>query len=120
MNKKITLQDIIESLIQKHSMERKDAEAFVKGMFDLIEDTLTTEKLVKIKGLGTFKLIDVDSRESINVNSGERFRIEGHSKISFIPDSTLKNIINKPFSHFDTVILNDGDRKSTRLNSSHL
>src|SRR5574344_2136219 len=108
MNKKITLQDIIESLIQKHSMERKDAEAFVKGMFDLIEDTLSTEKLVKIKGLGTFKLIDVDSRESINVNSGERFRIEGHSKISFIPDSTLKNIINKPFSHFDTVILNDG------------
>ena len=108
MNKKITLQDIIESLIQKHSMERKDAEAFVKGMFDLIEDTLSTEKLVKIKGLGTFKLIDVDSRESINVNSGERFRIEGHSKISFIPDSALKNIINKPFSHFETVILNDG------------
>ena len=91
----------------KHSMERKDAEAFVKGMFDLIEDTLATDKLVKIKGFGTFKLIEVESRESVNVNTGERFIIEGHSKISFVPDSSLKNIINKPFSHFETVILND-------------
>ena len=107
MNNKITLQNITESLMLKHSMERKDAEAFVKGMFDLIEDTLATEKLVKIKGFGTFKLIEVESRESVNVNTGERFIIEGHSKISFVPDSSLKNIINKPFSHFETVILND-------------
>jgi Bacterial nucleoid DNA-binding protein len=110
MNNKITLQDIIESLIQKHSMERKDAESFVKGMFELIENALATEKFVKIKGLGTFKLVDVDSRESINVNTGERFEIQGHSKVSFVPDPTLKNIINKPFAHFETVVLNEGTK----------
>ena len=107
MNNKVTLQDLIDILAEKHSMEKKDAELFVKSMFDLIENALATEKFIKIKGLGTFKLIEVDSRESINVNTGERIEIQGHSKVSFIPDTSLKDIINKPFSHFETVVLNE-------------
>ena len=77
-------------------------------MFDLIEETLATEKYVKVKGLGPFKLTEVDSRESVNVNTGERIEIQGHTKVSFTPDTSMKDLINKPFAHFETVILNDG------------
>jgi len=108
MNEKITLQDLINLFGEKQSMSKKDAELFVRTMFDLIEEALTTEKYVKIKGLGTFKLTEVDSRESVNVNTGERIEIQGHTKISFTPDTTMKDLINKPFAHFETVILNDG------------
>lgn len=107
MNDKITIQDLIELLAEKHSMTKKDAETFVKGMFELIEEALATEKYVKVKGLGTFKLIEVESRESVNVNTGERIEIQGHTKISFTPDSGMKDLINKPFAHFETVILNE-------------
>lgn len=62
---------------------------------------------MKVKGLGAFKLIDVESRESVNVNTGERFEIQGHTKVSFTPEPALKDLINKPFSHFETVVLND-------------
>lgn len=106
MSDKITIQDIIDLLAEKHSMTKKDAETFVKGMFELIEDALAAEKYVKVKGLGTFKLTEVESRESVNVNTGERIEIQGHTKISFTPDSTMKDLINKPFAHFETVILN--------------
>jgi hypothetical protein len=88
-------------------MTKKDAEAFVKEFFLLIEQALENEKTVKIKGLGTFKLIDVDSRESVNVNTGERFQIKGHTKVSFSPDANLRDTINKPFAHFETVVLNE-------------
>ena len=108
MNEKITLQDIINLLCAKHDMTKKDAELFVKTMFDLIEEALATEKYVKIKGFGTFKLTEVDARESVNVNTGERFEIQGHSKVTFTPDTTMKDLINKPFAHFETVVLNDG------------
>ena len=107
MSDKITIQDIIELLAEKHGMNKKDAEAFVKGIFDLIEEALASEKYVKVKGLGTFKLTEVESRESVNVNTGERFQIQGHNKISFTPDTTMKDLINKPFAHFETVILNE-------------
>ncbi len=107
MSDKITIQDIIELLAEKHGMSKKDAEAFVKGVFDLIEEALASEKYVKVKGLGTFKLTEVESRESVNVNTGERFQIQGHNKISFTPDTTMKDLINKPFAHFETVILNE-------------
>ena len=107
MNEKKTIQNIIEILSEKQGMDKKDAELFVKGMFDLIEEALATEKYVKVKGLGTFKLTEVDSRASVDVNTGERIEIQGHTKISFTPDSTLKELINKPFSHFETVILDD-------------
>lgn len=108
MNEKITLQDLINLFSEKQGMNKKDAEVFVRTMFELIEEALATEKYVKIKGLGTFKLTEVDSRESVNVNTGERIEIQGHTKISFTPDATMKELINKPFSHFETVILNDG------------
>ena len=108
MNEKITLQDLVELLSEKNDMTKKNADAFLRCMFDLIEEALTNEKYLKIKGLGTFKLTEVDSRESMNVNTGERIEIQGHTKISFTPDTTMKELINKPFSHFETVILNDG------------
>ena len=79
-------------------------------MFELIEEALATEKYVKVKGLGTFKLTEVESRESVNVNTGERIEIQGHTKISFTPDSSMKDLINKPFAHFETVILNENTK----------
>ena len=108
MNEKITLQDLINLFSEKQGMNKKDAEVFVRTMFELIEEALATEKYVKIKGFGTFKLTEVDSRESVNVNTGERIEIQGHTKISFTPDATMKDLINKPFSHFETVVLNEG------------
>lgn len=108
MNEKITLQDLINLFSEKQGINKKDAEVFVRTMFELIEEALATEKYVKIKGFGTFKLTEVDSRESVNVNTGERIEIQGHTKISFTPDATMKELINKPFSHFETVVLNEG------------
>ena len=108
MNEKITLQDLINLFGEKQSMSTKDAELFVRSLFDLIEEALATEKYVKVKGFGTFKLTEVDSRESVNVNTGERIEIQGHTKISFTPDTTMKDLINKPFAHFEPVVLNDG------------
>ena len=108
MNEKITLQDIINLLCEKQGISPKDSETFVRTMFDVIEEALTNEKYVKIKGLGTFKLTEVNSRESVHVNTGERIEIQGHSKVSFTPDTSMKELINKPFSHFETVVLNEG------------
>lgn len=107
MNEKLTIQDLTELLAAKHGMTEQDAETFVKDFFLLIEQALENDKCVKIKGLGTFKLIEVDNRESVNINTGERFQIKGHNKISFIPDSSVKEIINKPFAHFESVVLNE-------------
>lgn len=107
MNERLTIQDLIDLLAAKHSMTKKDAEAFVKEFFLLIEQALENEKAVKIKGLGTFKLIDVDRRESVKVTTGERFQIKGHTKVSFSPDTNLRDTINKPFAHFETVLLNE-------------
>ena len=107
MNEKLNIQNLIEMLAEKHGVDKTDAESFVKEFFQLIEESLESDKYVKIKGLGTFKLIDVDSRESVNINTGERFEIQGHTKVSFTPEPTLKDLINKPFSHFETVVLND-------------
>ena len=108
MNEKITLQDIINLLCEKQGISPKDSETFVRTMFDVIEEALTNEKYVKIKGLGTFKLTEVNSRESVHVNTGERIEIQGHSKVSLTPDTSMKELINKPFSHFETVVLNEG------------
>lgn len=108
MNNKINIQEIVDALAERNGITKKDADTFIRSMFDLIEDALEKDRYIKVKGLGTFKLIEVDERESVNVNTGERFLIEGHSKISFIPDNSLKEIINKPFAHFETVIVNNG------------
>ena len=107
MNERLTIQDLIDLLAAKHSMTKKDAEAFVKEFFLLIEEALERDRSVKIKGLGTFKLVEVESRESVKVNTGERFQIEGYTKVSFVPDTSLRDIINKPFAHFETVVLNE-------------
>ena len=108
MNEKLNIQNLTDELAETHGLSKKNAESFVKDFFSLIEEALEKDKYVKVKGLGTFKLIDVDSRESINVNTGERIEIQGHSKISFTPDNSLKEVVNKPFSAFETVVLADG------------
>lgn len=105
---KISILDIANILIEIKGLSPKSAELFVTTMFDVVQLGLERDKSVKIKGLGTFKIIDVEARESINVNTGERVVIEGHGKITFTPDSVMKELVNKPFSQFETVILNDG------------
>lgn len=107
MNEKVNIQNLIELLVEKHRIAPKEAEEFVKTFFAVIEKGLEQDKYVKIKGLGTFKLIGVESRGSIDVNTGERIEIQGHTKVSFTPDSALKELINRPFGHFETVILNE-------------
>lgn len=107
MNEKLNIQNLIDLLVQKQGLNPKDAEKFVKTFFSLITEGLEQDRYVKIRKLGTFKLIDVDSRESVNVNNGERIEIQGHTKISFTPDTSLKELINRPFAHFETVILNE-------------
>ena len=105
---KLNLYDLCGVLVSKNGLEDKEARRFVQAMFDIIQEGLDEDKIVKVKGLGTFKIIDVDARESINVNTGGRVLIEGHSKLTFTPDSVMKEIVNKPFSQFETVVLNDG------------
>ena len=103
MDNKINLSQLADLLAQAGRMSKAASEQFVKNFFDIISQTVLTEGLVKVKGLGTFKLVQMEDRESVNVNSGERFTIEGHQKISFIPDADLKERINKPFAAFETV-----------------
>lgn len=105
---KLSISEIAQVLVDNKGLSQKDAENFVAAMFDIIQTALERDKLVKIKGLGTFKIIDVEARESINVNSGERVVIEGHGKVTFTPDASMKELVNKPFSQFETVILNEG------------
>jgi len=105
---KVLIQDIANKLTVQNGLGKKEATLFVNIMFDVIREALERDKMVKVKGLGTFKIIDVDSRESVNVNTGERVLIEGHNKITFTPDVLMKELVNKPFSQFETVVLNDG------------
>ena len=105
---KLTIQDIAKVLSDRKGLSKNDASNFVNGMFDVIQQALERDMVVKVKGFGTFKIIDVDPRESVNVNTGERVLIEGHNKITFTPDQLLKEIVNKPFSQFETVVLNEG------------
>ncbi len=105
---RISLQDISRILVSRHGLNSKEAADFAQQMFDVIRQHLQTEGQVKVKGLGTFKTIKVEARESVNVNTGERFTIDSHSKVSFTPDGTMKELVNKPFSQFETVVLNDG------------
>ncbi len=107
MNDKLNIQNLIDLFAQKQGVPPKEVEEFVKTFFALIEEGLERDRYVKIKKWGTFKLIDVDSRESVDVNTGERIEIQGHTKVSFTPDSSLKEVINRPFAHFETVILNE-------------
>lgn len=103
MDKKINLSQLADLMSQAGKMSKAASEQFVKAFFDIISQSVLSDGMVKIKGFGTFKLIQMEDRESVNVNTGERFTIEGHQKISFIPDAELKDRINKPFAAFDTV-----------------
>lgn len=105
---KLTIQDLALVLAEKSSLSKKDARQFVASFYDVVQLGLERDRLVKIKGLGTFKVIDVDARESVNVNTGERVLIDGHAKITFTPDAAMKELVNKPFSGFETVVLNEG------------
>lgn len=105
---KTALQLIADAVAKKHKITVKEAEKFVSAIFDVVNEGLKTDKLVKVKGLGTFKVQAVKPRESVNVNTGERVLIEGHEKVSFTPEATMKELVNKPFAQFETVVLNDG------------
>ena len=107
MENKILVQDLAEFLSQRNGMTKKKAEIFVRAFFDVILSGLEADKFVKIKGFGTFKMVSVGERESVNISTGERFQIQGHSKISFTPDNNLKDLVNRPFAHFQTVVLNE-------------
>ena len=105
---KVSLQDLAGVLVERWHLGKKEASMFVNEMFFVIQKSLDEDKIVKVKGLGTFKIIDVDDRESVDVNTGGRVLIEGHGKITFTPDALMKELVNKPFSQFETVVLNEG------------
>lgn len=105
---KISLNDLSQRLAEKSGISLQDAELFIRKMFDVANEGLQSDKLVKMKWLGTFKVMAVKDRESVDVNTGERIIIEGRDKISFTPDNILKEIVNKPFAQFETVVVNDG------------
>lgn len=105
---KISLSDLVQRLAEKSGISQQDAELFIRKMFDVANEGLQSDKLVKMKWLGTFKVMAVKDRESVDVNTGERIIIEGRDKISFTPDNILKEIVNKPFAQFETVVVNDG------------
>ena len=107
MDNKILLQDIADFLCYRSGITKREAEQFVRAFFEVIQQGVERDQYVKIKGFGTFKLVEVGQRESVNINTGERFQINGHTKVSFTPDTSLKDLVNRPFSHFQTVILND-------------
>ena len=105
---KLTVQDLAKSLAGKSGLVQRDASLFASEVFAVILQGLEKDGQVKVKGLGTFKIISVEARESISVRTGERVVIESHEKVSFTPDSVMKELVNKPFSQFETVVLNEG------------
>ena len=102
------LHDIAKIIAGKYGLSINEAKEFTNTFMDLVNEGLQEDGLVKIKGFGTFKIIEVKDRESINVTTGERFLIPGRNKVTFTPDSVMKEMVNKPFSQFDTVVLNEG------------
>ena len=102
------IKDLARFLVEKYGIKLADAELFISLMTEIINEGVHRERQVKIKGLGTFKLTSVSSRESIDVNTGERIVIEGRDKLSFAPDNAMKELVNQPFSQFETVVVNDG------------
>lgn len=108
MDAKTNLQQLAKALAQKKGLSQKDAETFLREFFDTIIQNVTTDKIVKVRGLGTFKLIEVLERGSVDITTGERIVIPGHSKLSFTPDTSLKDMVNKPFADFQTVVINEG------------
>ena len=107
MSRKILPAELVEIIARNEGITKKKSEAFIRAFFEVIEEGLRTDSFVKIKGFGTFKLVNVSERESVNINTGERFQISGHTKVSFLPDTAFKDLINRPFSHFETILIPD-------------
>lgn len=105
---KITLTNIAEELAAKNGLTRETADSFLRAFVDTIEKGLREDKMVKVRGLGTFKLMDMNDRGSVDVTTGERITIKGYTKVSFTPDSSMKEFVNRPFAHFEPTELNDG------------
>lgn len=108
MGSKITLSQLAKLLAQKKNISQRKAEAFLRDFFEAIIRNVSSGQSVKITGLGSFRLIEVQERESVNVSTGERIVIPGHTKLSFSPDGSLRDTINKPFADFQTVVINEG------------
>ena len=104
---KISITDLAGVIAKQRKRSTKDVEKFISAMFLVVDKGLDADRLVKIKGLGTFKVTSVKPRESINVNTGARVVIAGHDKVSFTPDTSMRDLINKPFAQFETVVLKD-------------
>ena len=105
---KVGIKELATILAKKRKLDNEAALAFVNHFFDVLSDSLRDEKMVKIKGLGTFKVVPVSARKSVDVNTGESIEISGRDKISFTPDTTLRDLVNRPFAQFETVVVNDG------------
>jgi len=108
MNNRLSLQDLAGLLASKTGKTKKDSEQFLREFITIVYNGAFADRVAKISGLGTFKIIRVEDRESINVNTGERFIIPGHYRFNFSPDRELKELVNKPFSFFETTEINDG------------
>ncbi len=107
MNKRLTLQDLADILAEQTGKDMQEVERFLQEFIAVVTEGVYLDKIVKVKGLGTFKIIQVEERESISVNSGERFVIPSHYKFTFVPDKDLRELVNRPFSLFETTELND-------------
>ena len=107
MGKRVSLAELAHGVATRATIPVSFAEEFVGSFFSVIEENLILDKLVKVKGLGTFKLVDVEARESVHVGTGERILLSGHTKVSFTPDPVIRDAINRPFADFETVILSD-------------
>ena len=108
MNERLSLQDLIDLLAKKQEMTKKDAEAFLRELVAIITENIEANESVKIKDFGTFKLVKVNARKSVDVNTGEAIEIAAHYKLSFNPDKLLKEAVNRPFAHFESVVLEEG------------
>ena len=105
---KLAIQEVAKILTEKNGLEPREASRFAAEMFSVILQKLQEGDTVKVKGLGTFKIINVEARESVSVRTGERVVIDSHAKVTFTPDTIMRELVNKPFSQFETVVLNDG------------
>lgn len=105
---KVGIKELATILAKKRKLDSEAALAFVESFFDVLCDSLRDEKMVKVKGLGTFKVVPVSARKSVDVNTGESIEISGRDKISFTPDTTLRDLVNRPFAQFETVMVNEG------------
>jgi len=108
MNERLNLQDLIDLLAKKKEITKRDAETFLRELVTVISENIENNEPVKIKDFGTFKLVKVNPRKSVDVNTGEAIEIPAHYKLSFTPEKTLKEAINRPFAHFESVILEEG------------